>query len=198
MSLSETMVDGASSDSEVFEPMNAEDVITMLSAFNPHTINGDDKTRVRTLIAETAIVYSDASEVEIYNLMSVLEILSSPVVATRLKMRKRLGFKDGLVDLATQATEEVLNALQDKGRTGYICHVYPGPYSRMDKHLVGKNKTPQTVLVAKTVLPRIFQESVGSSCAIICECELRKTGVARAQPASSGCHKPKECEAPVP
>ena len=66
MSLSETMVDGASSDSpEVVAPMNAEDVITMLSAFNPHTINGDDKTRVRTLIAETVIVYSDASEVEI-------------------------------------------------------------------------------------------------------------------------------------
>jgi len=114
MSLSEAMVDGASSDSEVVVPMNAEDVITMLRAFNPQTINGDDKTRVRTLIVETIIVYSDVSEVEIYNLISVLEILSSPVIVTRLKMRKRLGFRDGLVDLAIQATEEVLNALQDK------------------------------------------------------------------------------------
>jgi len=148
MSLSETMVDGASSDSEAFVLNDAEDVITMLSAFDPHTINEDDRTRVRILIAETAIVYSDASKVEIYNLMSILELPSSPVIATRLKARKRLGFKDGLADLATQATEEVWNVLQDKGRTGYICHVYPGPYQSMEKHLVGKNKTPQTILVA--------------------------------------------------
>jgi len=107
MSLSETMVDGASSDSEAFVLNDAEDVITMLSAFDPHTINEDDRTRVRILIAETAIVYSDASKVEIYNLMSILELPSSPVIATRLKARKRLGFKDGLADLATQATEEV-------------------------------------------------------------------------------------------
>jgi len=155
MSLSETMTDGASSDLEAFALKDAEDVITLLSAFDPHTINEDDKTRVRTLIAETAIAYSDASEVEIYNLMSILEILSSPVIVTRLKARKRLGFKVGLADLATQATEEVLNALQDKGHTGYICHVYPGPYQSMEKHLVGKNKTPQTILVAKTTPPRI-------------------------------------------
>jgi len=93
MSLSESMVDGASSDSEVFALKDAEDVITMLSAFNPHTINEDDKTRVRTLIAETAIVYSDASEVEIYNLMSVLEILSSPVIIDPFKSIFSLGKK---------------------------------------------------------------------------------------------------------
>ena len=58
MSLSETMTDGASSDLEAFALKDAEDVITLLSAFDPHTINEDDKTRVRTLIAETAIVYS--------------------------------------------------------------------------------------------------------------------------------------------
>jgi len=28
--------------------------------------------------------------------------------------------------------------------TGYICHVYPGLYQSMEKHLVDKNKTPQT------------------------------------------------------
>jgi len=155
MSLSETMVDGASSDSEAYTLKDAEDVITMWSAFNPHTINEDDKKRVRTLIAETTIAYSDASEVEIYNLMSKLEILSSPVTATvtSLKARKILGFKVGLVDLVTQVTEEVLNALQDKGHTGYICDVYPGPYQSMEKHIVGKNKTPQTILVAKTAPP---------------------------------------------
>jgi len=112
MSLSETMMDGASSDSEAYALKDA--VITMLSVFDPHRINEDDKTRVRTLIAETSIAYSDGSEVEIYNLMSKLEIFSSPVIATRLKARKRLKCKVGLVDLATQATEEVLNALQDK------------------------------------------------------------------------------------
>jgi len=58
MSLSETMVDGALSDSKALALNDAEDVITMLSAFDPHTINGNEKTRVRTLIAETAIVYS--------------------------------------------------------------------------------------------------------------------------------------------
>jgi len=79
------MVDCASRDSEAYALKDAEDVITMLSAFDTHRINEDDKTRVRTLIAETAIAYSDASEVEMYDLMTKLEILSSPVIATRLK-----------------------------------------------------------------------------------------------------------------
>ena len=140
MSLSETMADGASSDSEAYALKDAEDVITMLSAFNPHTINEDDKTRVRTLIAETAIAYLDASEVKIYDFMSKLEILSSPVIATRLKARKRLGFKVGLVDLATQATEEVLNALQDKGRTGYHMSCLSRSVSKYGKTFSGQEQ----------------------------------------------------------
>jgi len=45
---------------EAYALKDAEDVITMLSAFDTHTINENDKTRVATQIAETAIAYSDA------------------------------------------------------------------------------------------------------------------------------------------
>ena len=128
------MVDCASDDSEAYALKDAEDVITMLNAFDTHRIYEDDKTRVRTLIAETAIACSDASKVEIYDLMTKLEIHSSPEITIRLKAHNRLGVKVGLVDLATQATDEVFNVLQNKGRTGYICHVYPGPYHSMEKH----------------------------------------------------------------
>jgi len=45
---------------EAYALKDAEDVITMLSAFDTHTMNENDKTRVATQIAETAIAYSDA------------------------------------------------------------------------------------------------------------------------------------------
>jgi len=72
---------------------DAEGVITMLSTFEADTISEEDKKRVTTLIVETAITYSDADEVEIYDLMTLLQITSSTQITSRLKARKQLGAK---------------------------------------------------------------------------------------------------------